>query len=129
MVAVTSTLRARGHWHAKVGLKVMIGSSSVGRGACVPSPMDRRPRHCRTASRVPTASISTANEPSSAVPGTAVEARAPAIAPPVATTPKATPRPSRTLPVRYAATAPTSEVTPTTTSDPVVAWAGLCPRA
>ena len=30
-VAVTSTFSARGHWQAKVGLKVMIGSSSIGR--------------------------------------------------------------------------------------------------
>ena len=74
-------------------------------------------------------SISTAKAPSSTASGTAAEARAPAIAPPVATAPKATPRASRTLPARWAATAPTSEVTPTTTSEPVVAWAGLCPSA
>jgi hypothetical protein len=30
-VAVTSTLSAQGHWHAKVGLNVMIGSSSITR--------------------------------------------------------------------------------------------------
>ena len=30
-MAVTSTLSARGHWQAKVGLKLMIGSSSVAR--------------------------------------------------------------------------------------------------
>ena len=30
-VAVINTFRARGHWHAKAGLKVMIGSSSIGR--------------------------------------------------------------------------------------------------
>ena len=31
-VAVTSTLSARGHWQAKVGLKVMIGSSKPAAG-------------------------------------------------------------------------------------------------
>ncbi len=33
------------------------------------------------------------------------------------------------MPARSAVSAPMSEVTPTTTSDPVVAWAGLSPRA
>ncbi len=35
-VAVTSTLRARGHWQAKVGLKLMIGSSSLARAGQLP---------------------------------------------------------------------------------------------
>ena len=42
-VAVTTTLRARGHWHMKVGLNVMIGSSSRGRSTGAAwSPRDRR---------------------------------------------------------------------------------------
>ena len=81
-VAVTSTLSARGHWQAKVGLKVMIGSSSSAGAATVPAVPAPRPRHWRTASRVPTTSISTAKAPSSTASGTAAEARAPATAPP-----------------------------------------------
>ena len=126
-MAVTSTFSARGHWQAKVGLKVMIGSSSV-RAA----PARRRCRgagaaHWRHAIRPPTTSIRTANAASSTGSGTWAEALAPATAPPMATSPKATPRPSSTLPARCAVTAPTREVTPTTTSDPVVACAGLWP--
>ena len=127
-MAVTSTFSARGHWQAKVGLKVMMGSSSVAR-VCGSRPPARRPRTWRTTISPPTTSISTENAASSTGSATCAEALAPATAPPTATSPKATPRPSSTLPARYAVTAPSSEVTPTTTSDPVVACAGLCPRA
>ena len=39
------------------------------------------------------------------------------------------PRAGSTVPARYAVSAPISEVTPTTTREPVVACAGVCPSA
>ena len=56
--------------------------------------------------------------------GTWAEASAPTAAPPTATSPKVTPRARSTEPCRYAVAAASSEVSPTTTSDPVVAWDG-----
>ncbi len=119
-VAVTSTFRARGQLQPKVGLKVMIGSSRLGRSPAsglVGSPWPSR----RQAIRAPTSSISAAKQASSTSSLTSAAPVAPAAAPPIATTPKTTPRPSSTLPWRCAETAPASDVTPTTTSEPVVA--------
>ena len=127
-VAVTSTFSARGHWQAKVGLNVMIGSSSVARRVRLPAAGAAAPRalaHDHHARRRPASGPRTP-------PAAPARRRAPRPWRPrprrrPRPAPKATPRPSSTLPARYAVTAPSSEVTPTTTSDPVVAWAGLWP--
>ena len=114
-VAVTSTLRARGHWHMKVGLNVMIGSSSCGcsTGAWwLPVRERRRLRSWRTVMRPATTSISAEKAARSTGSGTADDRCAPATAPPIATAPNAIPRASSTLPARRAVTAPAREVTP-----------------
>ena len=106
----------------------MMGSSGVCRALC-PGLPERRARTWRTTIRPPTASIRSENAASSTGSGTWAEVLAPTTAPPTATSPNATPRPRSTLPALRAVTAPSSEVTPTTTSDPVVACTGLCPSA
>ena len=70
---------------------------------------------------------STAKAAMSTDSGTCEDAVAPATAPPDATAPNTNPRVSSMFPALKAPTAAVSEVTPTTTSDPVVAWAGDWP--
>ena len=127
-VAVTSTLRARGHWQAKVGLKVMIGSSRAGRWAwrrrrrATAAPLAHRQQHAhgehqhgerREQHRL-------RHRRRGARPGHRAAERDDA---------EGDPAGEHDVARGVRRQAPTSDVTPTTTSDPVVAWAGLCPRA
>ena len=113
---MTSTLSARGQSQVKCGLIVRIGSSP----RVSPEGLPRR-----TSITTATTSISTANDASRTSGSTSTDQVAPSAAPTVPTSAKANPRPTRTLPCRWAATAPAAEEMPTISSDAVVAATGV----